>query len=51
MSQRKNQKTKKNLETNKNGNITHKNLYNAAKSLLRELCGINTYSKKQEKSN
>ena len=39
---------KKYLETNKNGNITHQNLWDAAKAVLRrKFIAINAYIKKK----
>ena len=39
------------LETNKNGNITHQNLWDAAKAVLSgKFIAIQAYLKKQEKS-
>ena len=48
MGQRRNQKrNKKYLKTNENGNITHQNLWDAAKAALRgKFMAINTYIKK-----
>lgn len=51
VSQRRNQKgdLKKYLETNKNGNTTGLNLWDAAKAILRWMfLAINAYIKKQE---
>lgn len=50
MGQRRNQKiNKKKLKTNENGNVPYQNLWDAAKTVLREkFTAISAYLKKQQ---